>query len=226
MSTDILDGEYELEASAGKYPKTAFSGIFHGYEITENKNKTKVLRLLFDEDTIVEIYGRGKLDNGKAPGKLGEYIASLAVLGIRSIAQQDNNELVNLRHIPTIEDGSYRMFISPIIEKKVGDDQQTQDSTWWGHVDKLEKVKTQTPAQAPAAPVTKPGKLPKAPKTKEAPEDISDLLIEALADAPMTVSELFVKLGKAHKVSELRVALESLKSQGMITEDNNKWVVT
>lgn len=213
--------EYEITGSVGKYPKEAFTGIFKGYEYTENANGTKELKLLFDEDTIVTIYGRGKLsDDGRASGGLALWINSLAALNIKSFAARDGNELVGLRHEPAIWNA--KISIEPDIKKTVGDAAQTRAEVWWGIA---KHVILDTPTGKPGKAIlgTRP---PKAAASKPQVnkdliallqnQETQDNLLEAgydltTANTPDEINKvcayLFTAFKQKYKIKELRDAI-------------------
>jgi hypothetical protein len=212
----------------GKFPKKAFSAILRSIYPSENSKGTKLLQLEFQDDSQIGIYGIGKAkitDDGiEVGGSLADFQQSLEALGYECQWGLENNEILGFKTEPDIM--GCKLYMQPLEEQEVGDDTQTKKSVFWGIVTKVEQV-TKAPTPTPV-PVTKPGKLPKKPVTKE-PEaskvDITGIVIDAL-DEPKTISELFQGLGKAHRVSELRDAISALKSQGMVTEVNGKWQVT
>ncbi len=218
----------------GKFPKKPFSAILEAAYPSENPNGTKLLQLDFEGDIQVGIYGIGKAnitDDGiEVGGSLAEFQASLEALGYQCMWGTDgtDTEIMGFKTEPELI--GCKVYMSPLEEQVVGDDSQTKKSIFWGIVTKVEQVVQQlTKTTIPAA-AAKPGKLPRKPQTKE-PEvsvskiDITGIVIDVLVE-PKTISELFILLEKRHKVSDLRTAIDSLKSQGMITESNGKWQVT
>ena len=220
--------EYELESDIGKFPKTAFTGIFKGYQFMENSNKTKVLRLLFDEDTVVDMYGRGKLKDGRVPGNLGSYIASLAKLNIKSIAIQQNGELIALRHEPDII--NCKMSIEPIIDKKIGDADQTEDSIWWGRVTQIyldEQIQSPKPTPTPTLKPAAASKAKPAPKPAAADmETVDNAIYDLILANPLPISGIYKQFGgkakSPYQPGDLRVSLDRMKTQGKViqTGDN------
>ncbi len=213
-------------SKAGKIRTKAFSAVVTAIYPSQIKTGTGILQIDFDDGSNVGIFGIDKAtitDDGiEVGGSLASFQESLETLGYECMWGEDNGEILGFKTEPDII-GS-KITIAPLEEQVVGDDSQTKKSTFWGVVTKVEKANT---PQRPAAPTTKPGKLPKAPKTAEAPkakEDITNIVIDAL-DAPKSISELFTGMGKKYKVSELREALDTLKESGMIDESNGKWQV-
>ena len=216
------------KSKAGKIPTKAFSAVLSAMYPTQISTGTGILELAFADETKIGIFGIDKAriidDDVEVGGSLAQFQESLETLGYECFWGTEGIEILGFKTEPDII-GS-KLWMKPLEEQTIGDDTQTKKSIFWGTVEKVEKITiTAIPAPAPAA---KPGKFPKAPKTKE-PEtskiDITGIIIDAL-DAPKSVSELFTSLGKKHKVSELRETIELLKAQGMVIENNGKWQVT
>ncbi len=213
-------------SKAGKIRTKTFSAIVTAIYPAQIKTGTGILQIDFEDKSNIGIFGIDKAtitDEGvEVGGSLASFQESLEKLGYECMWGEDNGEILGFRTEPDIVGSMITM--EPLEEQVVGDDSQTKKSTFWGIVTKVEKANT---PQRPAATAAKLGKLSKAPKTAEAPkakEDITNIVIDAL-DVPKSISELFTGLGKKYKVSELREALDTLKDQGMIDENNGKWQV-
>ncbi len=205
--------EYEITGAVGKYPKEAFTAIFRGYEYTENDNKTKELKLKFDEDTYITIYGRGKLKaDGNATGRLADYLNSLLALNVHNYAVRDGDELIGLRHDPDIT--NCKMTIEPFIEKTRGDDTQNKDSTWWGTVTHIIlDTPAGSPKPKPAAKATGKSKTPVAAPKPATNEDLAQLVADAIDLGATNIMIMRdVNFDKQYSIKELREALPKNKT--------------
>lgn len=230
MEGEMLMGWKKGISKTGKFPKKAFAGILQAIYPSENANGTKLLQLDFEDDIQVGIYGIGKAqitnDGIEVSGSLAEFQASLEALGYQCMWGTDDQEteIMGFKTEPDII--GCKVHMQPLEEQTVGDDSQTKKSIFWGIVTKVEHIQTPKPPAVTKEMTTapRPGKLPKKPQTKE-PEpsnvDITNIVIDALTE-PKTISELFMNLGKKHKVSELRAAIESLKARN---GNQNKWKI-
>lgn len=203
----------------GKFPTKAFSGIVTAIYPSQIKTGTGILQIDFADEQQVGIYGTDKAritdDGVEVSGSLAQFQVSLEVLGYECMwGTDDNNEIMGFKTEPDII--GCKISIEPLEEQIIGDDTQTRKSIFWGIVTKVE---------AASKTAAKPGKLPAKPKIIDDTPDITGIVIDAL-DVPKSVSDLFTSLGKKHKVSELREAIEQLKAQGMVVENNGKWQVT
>lgn len=219
----------KMNASPEKFLKAEqfitkpFSGILEAIYPSETKGEkpTPLIRLDFEGGSSLSIFGLDKQnDDGTYPFALGSFIKSAEALGLEVQAAEDEGIV---QGIQITKDGvpleKPTVWIRGIEDKTVGDDSQTKSYFKWGILEKYEVT-------APAAP-KKPGKYPAKPKTKEQPApqtDITGIVLDALPE-PRSVSELFTALGKKYKVSELRVALDSLKAQGIVVERAGKYEV-
>lgn len=195
-----------------------FSGILEAIYTSETKGEkpTPLIRLDFEGGSSLSIFGLDKQnDDGTYPFALGSFIKSAEALGLE--VQEASDEGV-VQGIQITKDGvpleKPKIWIRGIEDKTVGDDSQTKSYFKWGLLEKYEIT-------ASAAPTKKPGKKTKEPTPAQ---DITGIVLDALPE-PRSVSELFTALDKKYKVSELRVALDSLKAQGIVVESNGKYQV-
>lgn len=211
MADKQLFDEYEITGATGKYPKEAFTAIFKGYEYTENDNKTKELKLKFDKDTYITIYGRGKLNaNGNATGRLADYLNSLLALNVRNIAVRDGDALIALRHDPDII--NCKMTIEPFIEKTRGDDTQNKDSIWWGKVTHIIlDTPVGSPKPKPPAPTGR-SKTPVAASKSATNEDLAQLVSDAIDLGATNIMQMRKDFENKYSIKELREALPEGKT--------------
>lgn len=230
---------------SGNYPKSSFVGVFKAIYPTVKDNGMVVLKVDFEDEKTYDMQAIASSKKAKTPDGIfgvhedgtydeflgaGQWIKSVESLDVVTGLPDSDPNAKHIEVSFAFIDGQFAgiKFEPDIIGRKgyniatpktVGDESQTSKYPDWtiGQIDGLS-----------AQPIKKPGKYPAKPKIKEQPvsvqTDITSIVLDALPE-PHSISELFTALGKKYKVSELRVALDSLKAQGIVVESAGKYQV-
>lgn len=223
---------------SGNYPKNSFVGVLKAIYPTVTETGIPVLQLDFEDGktynmpTSAKDGQYGVHEDGTVDGfmAIGQFVQSIEKLGVVSGMPTDNPDDKHIETFWAFVDGQPAGFkTEPDIvgktlhnvarPRQVGDATQTSKYPDWtiGQIDGL----TATYPKSKSKPASKP-------KVKEQPAQTDSVLTDGLIDAltePKSISELFTGLGKKHKVSEIRVALDKLKAEGMVTTQGDKFVV-
>jgi hypothetical protein len=234
---------------SGNFPKSSFNGMLKDAYFTEKDNGMIVLKLDFEdgktydmqaivqsakaktEDGIFGVHEDGSYDEFM---NSGQWIKSVEALDAATGLPATDEKATHIQVGFAFKDGvPVGIDFEPDIrghiihniasfKKTVGDETQTQTSKYpdWtiGAVEGL---------TAPKAPAKKGGypKSKTAPEEKAAPvnEELTNLILETIAEKPMGAGEMFVHFQKKYKVEELRKAIAALGDA--VTKQGDKYTV-
>lgn len=227
---------------SGNYPKQSFKGVLKAIYPTVTDSGIPVLQLDFEDGktynmpTSAKDGQYGVHEDGTVDGfmAIGQFIASIEKLNRDTgLPTDDENPAAHIQTFFAFIDGNDgnpagfktdpdiigKTLHNVARPRQVGDAAQTSKYPDWtiGQIDGLTATAPK-PKGRPSA--TAKGKATPAP----AQSDITGIVLDALGD-PASISEVFTALGKKYKVSEIRAALDSLKAQGMVTEQGGKYQV-
>lgn len=226
---------------SGNYPKQSFKGVLKAIYPTVTESGIPVLQLDFEDGktynmpTSAKDGQYGVHEDGTVDGfmAIGQFIASIEKLdAVHGIPANEGEKTIEcfvvfadgqpagFRTEPDIVGKTLHNVARP---RQVPAKEGKPEYPDWT-IGAIEGLITQSVKKKGGYPeVRKPGR-----SAKEQPSptqtDITGIVLDALPE-PRSVSELFTALEKKYKVSELRVALEALKSQGIVVENNGKYQV-
>ncbi len=215
MTSEWIKGS----TSQGKFPEKAFSAKLNAIcPGTVGEKDTLALKLDFEGDTQLAIFGLNKVENGIAPGfmGIGKFLDSLTAHKIEYFWGIQGTEILDFKTEPDIVGA--KLYMKPTESKQIGEKQKVF-LEWI-----VEKI------EYPAG--VKPGKLPSKP---EPIEDLTEKWKEVLKSMPTPLNEAGLarylkvaisddKLRKSMSDARKKV-LESLVINGFLDIDDGKYKV-
>lgn len=182
---------------AENYLDKPFKGILKAIYPSEISTGTHVVKLDYEDGSSLSLFG---LDNPRDDGSysmgLGAYVESCEKLGVSVLMAGDETGIQGIKHDPELVGAT--QYIKGYKQSKIGSDQQTQSSCWWGILEKYEIPKpiAQSPKAAPKS--RQPAQVPAIPSLDAATQTpgfdaigtLKDFLLEFLVTVDSTGNDI------------------------------------